>query len=98
MSSDAAIPKLAGLSGANLIAVEHAELVVALYTAVTALDENGLHQELGAVRDSNTSYPLAVRTLQPSRDIFELSHGSPHNVKLTTARDQTPRNWPSRTI
>jgi hypothetical protein len=50
MTSDAVIPEWAGLSGANLMAVEHAELVVALYTAVTALDENGLHQEASAAR------------------------------------------------
>jgi cobalamin biosynthesis protein CbiG len=50
MTSDAVIPELAGLSGANLMAVEHAELVVALYTAVTALDESGLHQEASAAR------------------------------------------------
>jgi hypothetical protein len=50
MSSDAVIPKLPGLSDANLMAIEHAELVVALYAAVTALDENGLHQEASAAR------------------------------------------------
>ena len=50
MSSDAVIPGLAVLSGAKLLAVEHAELVVALYTALTALDENGLHQEANAAR------------------------------------------------
>ena len=50
MSSDAVIPELSDLSGANLMAVEHAELVVALYAAVTALDENGLHQEASAAR------------------------------------------------
>jgi hypothetical protein len=50
MSSDTVILELRGLSGANLIAVEHAELVVALYAAVTALDENGLHQEASAGR------------------------------------------------
>ena len=50
MSSDAVIPKLPGLSGANLMAIEHAELVVALYAAVTALDENGLYQEASAAR------------------------------------------------
>jgi cobalamin biosynthesis protein CbiG len=50
MSSDAVISESAGLSGANLMAVEHAELVVALYAAVTALDENGLHQEASAAR------------------------------------------------
>ena len=42
--------ELAGLSGANWMAVEHAELVVALSAAVTALHENGLHQEAGAAR------------------------------------------------
>lgn len=50
MSSDAVILELPDLSGANLMAVEHAELVVALYAAVTALDENGLHQEASAAR------------------------------------------------
>ena len=50
MSSDAVIPKLAGLSGTNLMAVEHAELVVALYAAMTALDDNGLHLEASAAR------------------------------------------------
>jgi hypothetical protein len=45
-----AVPKIAGLSGANLIAVEHAELVVALYAAATALDENGLYQEASTAR------------------------------------------------
>ena len=50
MSVDAVLPEFAGLSDANWMAVEHAELVVALYTAVTALDENGLHQEASAGR------------------------------------------------
>jgi cobalamin biosynthesis protein CbiG len=50
VSSDAVIPELAGLSGANLMAIEHAELVVALYAAVTALDDNGLHREASAAR------------------------------------------------
>ena len=50
MSSDTVIPEVGGLSGANLMAVEHAELVVALNAAVTALDDNGLHQEAGAAR------------------------------------------------
>jgi hypothetical protein len=50
MTIDAVVPELACLSGANLLAVEHAELVVALYTAVTALDKNGLHQEASAAR------------------------------------------------
>jgi hypothetical protein len=50
MSSDAVIPGLADLSDANLMAIEHAELVVALYAAVIALDENGLHQEASAAR------------------------------------------------
>jgi hypothetical protein len=50
VSSDTVIIELAGLSGANLIAVEHAELVVALYAAVTALDDNGLNQDANAGR------------------------------------------------
>ncbi len=50
MSSDAVIPELAGLSGTNMMAVEHAELVVALCAAVTALDDNGLHREASAAR------------------------------------------------
>jgi hypothetical protein len=50
MSMDAVIPKFARLTGANLMAVEHAELVVALHAAVTALDANGLHQEASAAR------------------------------------------------
>jgi hypothetical protein len=50
MSSDTVILELGGLSSANLIAVEHAQLVVALYAAVTALDDNGLHQEANAGR------------------------------------------------
>jgi hypothetical protein len=50
VSSDTVIFELAGLSGANLIAVEHAELVVALYAAVAALDDNGLNQEANAGR------------------------------------------------
>jgi hypothetical protein len=50
MSNDAVLPEYAGLSGAHLIAVEHAELVVALYAAVTALDRNGLHREANAAR------------------------------------------------
>jgi hypothetical protein len=50
VSSDTVIIELAGLSGANLIAVEHAELVVALYAAVTALADNGLNQEAKAGR------------------------------------------------
>jgi cobalamin biosynthesis protein CbiG len=45
-----AVPEIAGLSGANLMAVEHAELVVALYAAATALDENGLYQEASTAR------------------------------------------------
>jgi hypothetical protein len=44
------MPEFAGLSGANWMAVEHAELIVALYAAVTALHENGLHQEACAAR------------------------------------------------
>jgi hypothetical protein len=61
MSSDAAIPELAGLSSAYLFAIEHAELVVALYTAVTVLDENGLHQEAGAARA--VLYGIAIRAI-----------------------------------
>ena len=36
MSTDAVLFQHAGLSGAHLIAVEHAELVVALHAAVAA--------------------------------------------------------------
>jgi hypothetical protein len=61
MSSDAVIRGLAGLSGANLLAVEHAELVVALYIAATALDENGLHQEAGAARA--VLHGMAIRAI-----------------------------------
>jgi len=50
MSMDAVIPEFVRLTGANLMAVEHAELVVALNAAVTALDANGLHQEASAAR------------------------------------------------
>jgi hypothetical protein len=50
MNSDAVIPELASVSRAHVMAVEHAELVVALHTAVIALDENGLHQEASAGR------------------------------------------------
>jgi hypothetical protein len=50
MSTDAATPELAGLSGANWMAVEHAKLVVALHAAVTALHESGLHQHARAAR------------------------------------------------
>jgi hypothetical protein len=50
MCIDAVMPEFAGLSGANWMAVEHAELVVALYAAVTALRENGLHQVACAAR------------------------------------------------
>jgi hypothetical protein len=50
MSIDAVMPEFAGLSGANWMAVEHAELIVALYAAVTALHENGLHQEACTAR------------------------------------------------
>ena len=50
MSIDAVMPEFAGLSGANWMAVEHAELIVAAYSAVTALHENGLHQEACAAR------------------------------------------------
>jgi hypothetical protein len=49
VSSDT-IPELAVLSGTNLMAVEHAELVVALYAAMTALDDNGFHLEASAAR------------------------------------------------
>jgi hypothetical protein len=47
MSIDAVMPEFAGLSGAKWMAVEHCELVVAL---VTALHENGLHQDACAAR------------------------------------------------
>jgi cobalamin biosynthesis protein CbiG len=50
MSNDAVIPELTGLSGAHLIAVEHAELVVALYAAMTALNDNGLYQAANAAQ------------------------------------------------
>jgi hypothetical protein len=50
MSSETVILELGGLSGANLIAVEHAELVVALFAAATALDDNGLHEEARAAQ------------------------------------------------
>jgi hypothetical protein len=50
MSIHAVIPEFASLSSAHLLAVEHAELVVALHAAVTALDENGLHQQASAAR------------------------------------------------
>jgi hypothetical protein len=50
MSSTVMIPNLASLSGSNMMAVEHAELVVALYAAMTALDANGLHLEASAAR------------------------------------------------
>jgi hypothetical protein len=50
MPIDAIVPDFAGLSGANLMAVEHAELVVALWAAVTALLENGLHREASVAR------------------------------------------------
>jgi hypothetical protein len=50
MSSDAVVPESAGLSGAHLMAVEHAELVVALHAAVTALDDNGLHKAASVAR------------------------------------------------
>ena len=50
MSSNAMIPNLACLSGTNMMAVEHAELVVALDAAMTALDANGLHREASAAR------------------------------------------------
>jgi hypothetical protein len=39
VSSDTGIIELAGLSGANLIAVEHADPVVALCAAVTVIDD-----------------------------------------------------------
>jgi hypothetical protein len=50
MSSDALMPQLTKLSGDNLMAIEHAQLVVALYAAVTALDDNGLYQEASDAR------------------------------------------------
>jgi hypothetical protein len=50
MCIDAGTPVLFGLSGTHLMAVEHAELVVALCAAVTALDANGLHREASAAR------------------------------------------------
>jgi hypothetical protein len=50
MYIDAAMPEVAGLSGAIWIAVEHAELVFALYAAVKALHENGLHQHACAAQ------------------------------------------------
>jgi hypothetical protein len=50
MSIEAVMPEFAGLSGANWIAVEHAELVVALHAAVTALREDGLYQDACAAR------------------------------------------------
>jgi hypothetical protein len=50
MPSDRVILDLSALSGAHLMAVEHAELVVALCAAVTALDDNGLHHEASAAR------------------------------------------------
>ena len=43
-------PEIFKLSGANMMAVEHAELVVALRAAVTALDDNGLFREACAAR------------------------------------------------
>jgi hypothetical protein len=51
MSNDDAVSReLADLSGAHLIAVEHAELVVALSAAMTALDEHGLYHAASAAR------------------------------------------------
>jgi hypothetical protein len=50
VSSDTGIIELAGLSGANLIAVEHADPVVALCAAVTVIDDNGLNQDANAGR------------------------------------------------
>jgi hypothetical protein len=50
MSSDTVILELGGLSSAHLMVVEHAELVVALYAAMTALDDNGLYREASAAR------------------------------------------------
>ena len=43
-------PEFAVLSGASWMAVEHAELIVALCAAETALHENGLHQDPCAAR------------------------------------------------
>jgi hypothetical protein len=42
MSINAMMPGFDGLSGASWTAVEHAELVVALSAAVTAVHDNGL--------------------------------------------------------
>jgi hypothetical protein len=50
MSIDPVVPEFPGLSGANWIAVEHAELVVTLYAAVTTLHENGLYRDACAAR------------------------------------------------
>jgi len=38
------------MSSANLMAVEHAELVVALCAAATALNDNGLYKEAVAAQ------------------------------------------------
>jgi hypothetical protein len=61
MCNDAMTFQLARLSGNNLMAIEHAELVVALSAAVAALDENGLHQEAGAGRA--VLYGVAMRAV-----------------------------------
>jgi hypothetical protein len=50
MPINAMTPKLDDMSGANWMVVEHAELVVALYAAATALHENGLHREACAAQ------------------------------------------------
>jgi hypothetical protein len=59
--SNELIPELSGLSGAHLLAVEHAELVVALYAAVTALDDNGLYQAASTAR--SVLQGMAVRAV-----------------------------------
>ena len=50
MSNNEGVPELTGISSVHLIAVEHAELIVALHAAMTALDDNGLHQAASAAR------------------------------------------------
>jgi hypothetical protein len=70
MSIEAVMPEFAGLSGANWIAVEHAELVVALHAAVTALREDGLYSGCvrgasGARWDSSTSRSITLAVPQP---------------------------------
>jgi hypothetical protein len=61
MTINAVTPGSAGLSGATLLAVEHAELIVALHTALTALHENGLHREASAARA--VLHGMAIRAL-----------------------------------